>query len=184
VSVLLDFCYSIVNHRSVFALLLPAVLLTAEGCFAPPTLNAPSSPRTEVRVGSISFTITGASLNRDFAPRVLDPGPDGGGTLGGLVNIRVHNAGQDNHRFSATAAVYDEHDERHGVTAVPRMAGQLLVWDGTIAPGGTVDLEVAIGNGPYVKVGTRLSVVLMFVSQDGDTGTLRTPPIEVHAVRS
>ncbi|HOC17360.1 MAG TPA: hypothetical protein PKK95_03775 [Vicinamibacterales bacterium] len=181
---LLHFIYSIVMRRNLFVLLLPAALLAAEGCFAPPTLNVPSSPRTEVRIGSISFTITGASLNRDFAPRVLDPGPDGGGTLGGLVNIRVHNAGQDDHRFNAAAVVYDERDGNHPVTAVPRIAGQPLVWDGTIAPGGTVDLEVAIGNGPYVEIGARVSVVLMFVRHDGDTGTLRTPPIEVGALRS
>lgn len=164
--------------------LLPVLLFlafAASACFAPPTLTAPSRPRGAIKVAGVSFTVTATTVERDFSPRVLDPGPDGGGALTGTMSVRAVGPGgdSDSPRFSVAAALYDQRGERHPLTAVPRLADRPALWDGTVAPGQSLDLEVALGNGPYLEAGTPVFVVLRFTSQGGDHGTLRTTDLEV-----
>ena len=162
------------------ALLLLAVVLCA-GCFEDGSPTAPSEPRADVRINDVTFTATSVSLSRDFMPIVLVPGRDGGGALTGVIAVGAANRGSREARFSVAASVYDHAGTRHLATAVPRLAGRLAVWDGSIAPGQGLEFEVALSNGPYLAVGSLAFVVLQFTAQDGDDGTIRTEYVEITA---
>jgi hypothetical protein len=157
------------------------ILVSAAGCFEADSPTAPSQPRNEVRVGDVTFTAGRVSLYRDFMPPVLDPGPDGGRPLGGAIEVEAANRGSRPQRFHVAASVYDQAGTRHPVTAVARDMTHLMVGDGSLGPGEVRRFEVVLSGGPYLAVGSRAFVVLQFVRQDGDEGTIRTGDVEVTA---
>ena len=156
--------------------------LLCTGCFENGSPTAPSEPRQEARVAGVTFTVTGVALTRDFMPVVLEPGPDGGRPLTGVVRVSaLAVGGNDQRRFYAGAVVFDQEGNGHRLSAVVRERDALTLWDGSLAPGETKALEVALSGGPFLPVGSRAGVVVEWTAQNGDRGTLHIPGVEVAA---
>ena len=160
--------------------LVPGFLIlasVADGCGSP---SAPSNLRQDVTIAGVTFTHVSVFLGRDFMPIVVNPGPDGGRPLGGVVELGVRSTGPAN-QFTLQAAVYDSQGRRYPLTATPHDAdrerqspGQPFVWDGTVARDATLTLRVVLSDGPYLAVDSRVYVVLELTGQGGQKGALRT----------
>jgi len=162
--------------------------LTAAAAIAACGGDSPTSPsnlKDTVKVGDVSFSVIRASLFRDFMPIAVNPGPDGGRRLAGVVIVRAGNEGRPA-AFTLGASVYEANGTRHAVTVVAHdydqetlLPGRDIVWAGTIGEGKVQWLELRLDAGPYLPVGSHAYVVLDWKEQGGRTGSMRTAEVEI-----
>lgn len=169
-------------HRSAGALAL-VVLCVACGASSP---TAPSSLKTSLDLAGTAFSVQSVALARDFMPIQPNAGPDGGGPLTGVVQLRLEHHGSPvdftlvakvceesgTTRYPVTLVAHD-YDAENDLQKVP------TYWDGHVGAAQIRHIELRLGDGPYLAPGSKAFVVVEVSERGGDKGSFRTAAVTI-----
>lgn len=158
-----------------------ATVSCAVGTNTPPAIaSTPISSFQET--GSISnctITILEAYFWRDWMPFVQHPGTDGGSPLYVRIQFRLDNSSGKAAKLAFSTTIYDQENRTYPIVFQFLPDQYKYVWDGALAAGDNKVVEILTNEGPYLLVGSKISVVVTFTDQDGKTVSVRTPEIEI-----
>jgi RNA polymerase sigma factor (sigma-70 family) len=150
------------------------VEVKAKGAAAPAGGDFKKLPTT-AKLGGADVSVKKPYAWRDWMPIVRKPGPDGGSPLMFVANLALKNDGAA--RKVRCRAYLGGGDKRVEVKAA--LTGKAGPWNGALAPREDAQIRFRVGNGPYLKVGNEVCLVLELSDEKGNAVTLRSPLVKV-----
>jgi hypothetical protein len=161
--------------------------------------------RAKALLGKCQITVTAIYSWRDWMPIVSSPGPDGGSPLHSKVSVRMDNSEGEANRYSFKAVVVDARGRSYPVTpkVLPNfrvlpdevanvyrgfdeqtkegvIAKYNVEWDGVLKAGESRVVELAMSDGPYLPIGSRIHMEITWTNQKGESATVKTPEAEIN----
>ncbi len=159
---------------------LPSLLLVVVMCASCSASPAAPSNGTDaanlpvsIAIGNVGVKVTSSGFSRDWMPIVQKPGPDGGSPLMGAIRVVIGNSGAAG-RLTFTGTFWDLSGTSYPATSTAMNWSTGKDWDGTIPASAQLDIQVALRDGPYLPLNSRVFAVLTWTDQSGRTVSMRT----------
>ena len=129
------------------------------------------------RINGFDVGLSDPYLWRDWQPVVSNPGADGGSPLRAAVTLLITNREDIKRPISWKAFLESADGERFPLhwtdrAQTPRSAV-------TLGSGQTYEVELVAHNGPYLPVGSSVSINFQFETDGDQTGHLLSGPVSV-----
>ena len=160
------------------------------GCsvFAPPagdTLDSGLDSEADIsdsassssRINGFDITLSDPYLWRDWQPVVSNPGADGGSPLRAAVTLLITNGEEIKRAISWKTFLESADGEQFLLQWTDR--AQTPQFAAALGPGQTYEVELVAHNGPYLPVGSSVSIHFQFETDGDQTGHLSSGSVNV-----
>ena len=172
------------------ALVLPVLL---SGCAIPTSISTTQQNQTTISTvaqqnttGSYEINLAGCQIKlgepyfwRDWQPDVDQPGPDGGSPLYASADLTLSNPKKN--RMAVSWEVWLEDSENRSLIVQTTNRSGFGNTGAVLDPESTTSTSLMIRNGPYLKIGARVSLYIKF-RHNNTYGIIHTQPGIVHEV--
>lgn len=135
------------------------------------------SPSSSSRINGFDITLSDPYLWRDWQPVVSNPGADGGSPLQAAVTLLITNREEIKRSISWKAFLESADGERFPLHWTDR--AQIPQFAVTLGSGQSYQLDLVAHNGPYLPVGSSVSINFEFEINGDQTGYLSSGSVSV-----
>ena len=135
------------------------------------------SSETQGNIDNCVITVLDAYMWRNWMPFLESHGSDGGSPVHVSVRLRLDNSNGRATKLSFSAIVLGEDNRAYPVIFPVVSDEHQNVWDGNLARGDNKIVEMLAQEGPYLRVGSKASVELIFINQFDVKASVKTPDL-------
>jgi hypothetical protein len=163
-----------------------------------------SSGSSAAVIGTCRIKVLEANIWRDWMPMVEHPGPDGGSPLRAKVKLWLDNSSGQTEKLSFHAFVVTDKGQSYDLplqilpdyrilpdkvfNKLPTSDGNSemkisarygVMWNGVLKKGESRVVELAVSEGPYLPVGSRVHIEIKCTNQKGESIIIKTPDVMI-----